>query len=105
MSEREIDYRRELRSYLTGLCFSLLLTVIPFTAVAWVGWTRQTLLWLIGVMALVQVTVHLRYFLHINLSQQKREDLHLILFSTLLLVIMGGGTIWIAASLAGRMEG
>ena len=57
----------------------------------------------IGAFALVQLVVHLRFFLHIDLSHQKREDLQLILFSVLLLAIMALGTIWIMGNLATRM--
>ena len=53
-------------------------------------------------LSLVQMIVHFRFFLHIGFHQ-KREDLQLILFSTLLLFLMVAGTIWIMASLAGRM--
>ena len=60
------------------------------------------LLIVVGVFALVQMIVHLRFFLHISF-RQKREDLQLILFSALLLTIMVMGTIWIMASLALRM--
>ena len=52
--------------------------------------------------ALAQMLVHFRFFLHVSLSQ-KREDLLLILFSAVLLTIMVAGTIWIMASLALRM--
>lgn len=48
------------------------------------------------------VIVHFRFFLHISFSH-KREDLQLILFSTVLLIIMVAGTIWIMGSLATRM--
>jgi cytochrome o ubiquinol oxidase operon protein cyoD len=58
----------------------------------------------IAICGLAQVVVQFRYFLHINLSLQKREDLLLILFSVLLLAIMAGGTIWIMANLAHRMH-
>jgi cytochrome o ubiquinol oxidase operon protein cyoD len=50
----------------------------------------------------VQVIVHLHFFLHIRF-EHNREDLQLILFSTLLLAIMVAGTVWIMASLALRM--
>ncbi len=57
----------------------------------------------LGVCALLQLVVHLRFFLHIDLSRQKREDLQLILFSVMLLTIMAGGTIWIMVNLSMRM--
>jgi cytochrome o ubiquinol oxidase operon protein cyoD len=48
------------------------------------------------------MVVHFRFFLHIGFKE-KREDLQLIVFSALLLLIMVAGTIWIMASLAVRM--
>ncbi len=50
-----------------------------------------------------QVVAQVGWFLHIDLSRQKREDLQLILFSTLILILMAGGTIWVLADLARRM--
>lgn len=55
--------------------------------------------------AVIQVICHFRVFLHVNLAREKREDLQLILFSGLLLLIMAGGTVWIIANLAGRLTG
>ena len=81
---------------------ALLLTLVPFALVHWAGLPRSALLIVIGAFALVQMVVHFRFFLHIGF-RQKREDLQLILFSTLLLIIMVGGTIWIMFSLAQRM--
>lgn len=96
------EERRERRGYLIGVGLSVALTVIAFGSVA-AGLSRTAALWVIGVAAVVQVVAQLRFFLHIDLSRQKREDLQLILFSLLLLAIMVGGTIWILANLAQRM--
>lgn len=96
------EERRDFRTYAWGITLALLLTLVPFALVHWTGVPRFPLLVVIGVFALVQMIVHLRFFLHINLSE-KREDLQLILFSTLVLIIMVGGTVWIMGSLALRM--
>ena len=93
----------ELRAYLVGFALALLLTIVPFAAVAFDLAARTTALAVAGVLGLVQIVVHFRFFLHIDLGRQKREDLQLILFSTLLLAIMAGGTIWIMLNLYGRM--
>lgn len=82
---------------------ALILTLIPFGVVAWSGWSSSAALWLIAGFALVQIVVHFRFFLHIDLSRQKREGLQFILFTVLLLAIMASGTIWIMASLQMRM--
>lgn len=94
--------RREFRSYVWGIAVALLLTLVPFALVHWAEVPRFPLLNVIGAFALVQMIVHFRFFLHIRLSG-RREDLQLILFSTVLLIIMVGGTVWIMGGLALRM--
>ena len=100
---RRLEERREFRSYVWGAALALVLTLVPFALVHLVAMSGQSLLSVIGACALVQMIVHFRCFLHIGF-RQKREDLQLILFSTLLLVLMVAGTIWIMASLAVRMS-
>lgn len=97
------DERRERRSYRVGFAAAAVLTAIPFALVATGAAGREMALVVTGMLALVQVAVHFRWFLHIDLSRQKREDLQLILFSTLLLILMAGGTVWVLADLARRM--
>ncbi len=96
------EERREFRSYVWGIAVALLLTLVPFALVHWAEAPRFPLLNVIGAFALVQMIVHFRFFLHIRLSG-RREDLQLILFSTVVLIIMVGGTVWIMGSLALRM--
>jgi cytochrome o ubiquinol oxidase operon protein cyoD len=101
-SDCAAEERNDFRSYVWGIGLALLLTVVPFALVRWVAMSRGSLLIVIGVFALAQMLVHLRFFLHIGFKK-KREDLQLIVFSALLLTIMVAGTIWIMASLAMRM--
>lgn len=97
------EQARELRSYFIGYGLALGLSVVPFAAVAWGGLPAATTLWLIAAFALVQIVIHFRFFLHIDLGRQNREDLWLILFSVLLFVLMAGGTVWILFNLHMRM--
>lgn len=99
---RKLEERKEFHSYVWGIALALVLTLVPFALVHWAAMPGLPLLGMIGAFALVQMVVHFRFFLHIGF-RQKREDLLLILFSTLLMVIMVAGTIWIMASLAMRM--
>lgn len=96
------DYWNELVTYLIGYIASMVLTIAAF-AVYILELETWTSVVLIGLLGMAQLVVQFRFFLHIDLSKQKREDLQLILFSTLLLAIMAGGTIWIVANLATRM--
>jgi cytochrome o ubiquinol oxidase operon protein cyoD len=97
------DYKRELRSYLAGFGLAAALTAAAFGCVAWGGVSRTTALWVIAASAVAQIVVHLRFFLHIDLSKSKRDDLELILFAILVVALMAGGTIWILGNLRGRM--
>lgn len=99
----DLEYRREFLSYTIGLILALALTGAAF---GMVNWSIAAHFWIeitIGALALIQIMIHFRFFLHIDLSKQKREDLELILFSSLILILMAGGTIWILSNLASRM--
>ncbi|MGH8191757.1 MAG: cytochrome o ubiquinol oxidase subunit IV [Rhodanobacteraceae bacterium] len=94
--------RREMRAYITGVVLALLLTLAAFAVVKWHVMPRASLFYVIGSLAVVQMVVHFRCFLHIGIKQN-REDLQLILFSAVLLILMVGGTLWIMINLASRM--
>ncbi len=89
--------------YSLGLVLSILLTVASFATVISGLVPRDWMIPGLIVLAIVQIVVHLRIFLHIDLSRQKREDLLMLLFTVLLLGIMAFGTLWIMSNLAVRM--
>ena len=91
------------RTYLTGFALALVLTVIPFGLVAFGTLPREATLAVIAVAALVQVLVHLRFFLHLNLSTTPRENIFAIAFAAVLIAIMVGGSLWILFDLHYRM--
>lgn len=101
-SDRGPEERKEFRHYVWGIGLALFLTLVPFALVHWATLPRVSLLVVIGVLAILQMLVHFRFFLHIGLTE-KRENLQLVVFSALLLTIMVAGTIWIMSSLAIRM--
>ena len=101
--EREAEKARELRSYFIGFAAAVALTALPFTLVALGAASASTLGWTIGICALIQVVVHFRFFLHIGWERSTRDDLQLILFTTLIILLMAGGTIWIMGNLHARM--
>jgi len=96
------DLRKERRSYMIGAVVSLVLTLPVFYA-AMTGVTGRPLAIGAGLAALLQITVHLHYFLHLRIKGQTREDLHLVVFTLLILILMGGGTVWILFNLSSRM--
>lgn len=94
----------ERQQYIKGFLWAVVLTVVPFTVVIYNSFSLTTVYLVVALCAVIQIIVHFRYFLHIDLSKQKREDLHLILFSMLLLIIMVGGTLWVLSDLSHRMH-
>tara|TARA_Y100001951_G_scaffold83561_1_gene72526 strand:+ start:315 stop:662 length:348 start_codon:yes stop_codon:yes gene_type:complete len=104
LSEQEAREKSgELRSYLWGFGLALILTLIPFGLAAYTQMAAGTLYLVIAGCAVIQIVVHFRFFLHITLAKNKREDLQLILFTALILAIMVGGTLWILFNLYYRM--
>ncbi|MCH4873445.1 MULTISPECIES: cytochrome o ubiquinol oxidase subunit IV [Pseudomonas] len=99
----QAESRREKRSYYIGICAALILTLIAFGLV-WLKVVAGTqALVVLGVLALLQVVVHLHYFMHIDLGQSHRDDLMLILFTSLILLLIIAGTVWILWDLHARM--
>ena len=99
----EAAYRHDLRGYLTGFILAAILTIVPFALVAAGTVSTSVVLWVVGVLGSLQILVHVRYFLHVDLSAERREELYLMLFSGILLAIMVAGTLWILINLQTRM--
>ena len=97
------EYRSERNSYFIGYALAVGLTAIPFLLVALGALPTPSLLIAIAAFAVVQIVVHFRFFLHIDLSKSKRDDLQLILFTVLIIALMVGGTLWILFDLRMRM--
>jgi cytochrome o ubiquinol oxidase subunit IV len=95
--------RGSLKSYLTGFVLSLLLTAIPFALV--MRGARSTAATLAGICGagLVQILVHLHYFLHLDTSSTARWNVLALIFTLLIMVLFVGGTLWIMSSLNYRM--
>jgi cytochrome o ubiquinol oxidase subunit IV len=91
--------------YLKGFVLALLLTGVPFGLVAAELLPRFTTLVVIAILAVVQVMVHLRYFLHIDVQSTPRDNLLALGFAAVLIFLMVGGTLWIMLDLNARMMG
>jgi cytochrome o ubiquinol oxidase subunit IV len=96
-------YRHDLRGYQMGFALAAVLTIVPFALVATGAWSTIAALWAIGVLGLVQIVVHVRFFLHVDLSRDKREELYLLAFSGALLMLMIAGMLWILFNMYARM--
>lgn len=98
-----LPIERTIKPYLIGLALAVLLTAIPFGLVAAGSLPRQTTLIVIAVLAVIQILVHLTFFLHIDFKTTPRENLVALAFAVVLICIMVGGSLWIMFDLYHRM--
>ena len=95
--------RGSLKSYLTGFVLSLILTAIPFALVMSGVWSSSATLAGICSAGIVQILVHLHYFLHLDTSSAAGWNMLAIIFTLLIMVLFVGGSIWIMNDLHYRM--
>ncbi|MDH2328236.1 cytochrome o ubiquinol oxidase subunit IV [Cereibacter sp. SYSU M97828] len=85
-----------MKSYVTGFVLSVILTAIPFYLVMTgglesKGWTAAVV---IG-MAVVQILVHMIFFLHMTTSAEEGWTMTALIFTIIVVVIMLAGSIWV----------
>lgn len=107
MSEAAIDStgasKGSLKSYLTGFVLSLILTAMPFALVMRGAWSSAAALAGIFSAGIVQILVHLHYFLHLDTSSAAGWNMLAIIFTLLIMALFVGGSIWIMNDLHYRM--
>jgi len=85
-----------LRSYLIGFGLSVILTAIPFWLVmAGVIENKQATAFIIMGFAVVQIIVHMIYFLHMNAKSEEGWTLVALVFTIILVVITLAGSLWV----------
>uniref|UniRef100_UPI003F5CCDA3 cytochrome o ubiquinol oxidase subunit IV n=1 Tax=Candidatus Fukatsuia anoeciicola TaxID=2994492 RepID=UPI003F5CCDA3 len=88
-----------LKSYLIGFVFSIILTVIPFVMVIYNNISHNIILITVVAFALVQIFIHLVYFLHMNQSSTERWNLVAFIFTIIVVTIIIIGSLWIMYNL------
>lgn len=82
--------------YVKGFVLSVILTAIPFGLVMGKVFANPatTTAVILG-FALVQILVHMRYFLHMNAHSEGGWNLLALIFTTVLVVIALSGSLWV----------
>ncbi|MCW6567645.1 cytochrome o ubiquinol oxidase subunit IV [Yersinia ruckeri] len=88
-----------LKSYLIGFILSVILTVIPFVMVMQGTASHTMILATVVTLAVVQIIVHLVYFLHMNGKSDERWNLVAFLFTVMIIAIVVVGSLWIMYNL------
>lgn len=96
--------RGTLKSYTVGFLLSVLLTAAAFGLVMSFRLSRPAALAAILVPAVLQILVHLHYFLHLNTSSRARWNVLALVFALMIMILFVGGTLWIMYHLHYRMQ-
>jgi cytochrome o ubiquinol oxidase subunit IV len=85
-----------MREYVIGFLLSVVLTAIPFWLVmADVITDRSTAVLVLGAFAVVQIVVHMVYFLHMNGKVEGGWTMLSTIFTVVFVVIAIAGTLWV----------
>ena len=83
-------------SYLNGFFLSVLLTAVPFWAVMTGAFKDpSTAALVIMLFAVLQIIVHMIYFLHMNTKSENGWTMMALIFTIILVVITLSGSIWV----------
>ena len=83
------------RGYLIGFALSVILTAIPFWLVMANPLSSQATALIIMAFAVVQIVVHMIYFLHMNRRAEGGWSMMALLFTLVLVVIALSGSLWV----------
>lgn len=85
-----------MRDYVIGFLLSVVLTAIPFWLVMTGAITdKSTTALVIMAFAMVQIVVHMIYFLHMNTKAENGWTVMALIFTIILLVITLSGSLWV----------
>ncbi|CAN5276748.1 cytochrome o ubiquinol oxidase subunit IV [soil metagenome] len=90
--------------YMTGFLLSIILTAIPFFLVMTKTFeSSTTTAFVIMAFAVVQIFVHMIYFLHMNTRSEGGWTLLALLFTLMLVIITLSGSLWVMHNLNSNM--
>ena len=87
------------KSYAIGFILSVILTLIPFGLVMYPTLPKSITLLIVLAFAIVQVLVHLVYFLHLDRSAAQRNNVIAFVFAAIVIVLLVGLSLWIMFSI------
>lgn len=84
-----------LKSYLIGFVLAVILTVVPFLLAMNGYFTPATTAAVVIGLAVVQILVHLVYFLHMDPKSEGGWNILALIFTVIILAIVLAGSIWV----------
>ncbi|MFQ6573239.1 cytochrome o ubiquinol oxidase subunit IV [Pseudomonas sp. UM16] len=87
------------KSYVIGFILSVILTAIPFGLVMFPSMPKDITILVVVALAVIQVVVHLVYFLHMDRSAEQRSNVTTFLFTAMVIALLVGLSLWIMFSI------
>lgn len=91
------------KDYLIGFSLSVILTAIPFVLTMLKLMPTATLVPVILILGVIQIVVHLRYFLHMNSSSSQVWNNLAFIFTAIIVGILIIGSLWVMTHLNHNM--
>jgi len=91
------------QSYLIGFFLSVVLTAIPFGLIMSGALPSGTAIPLCVGFGVVQMVVHLVYFLHMNAASSRSWNMAALVFTVIIVAMVVGGSLWVMAHLDANM--
>lgn len=88
-----------LKSYLIGFILSIVLTVVPYMIAVNHSMTMDAIALSVIVIALIQLLVQVKFFLHLSFKKGDQESSLAFLFTLLIIGILVIGSLWIMYSM------
>ncbi|MBS9719301.1 cytochrome o ubiquinol oxidase subunit IV [Tianweitania sp. BSSL-BM11] len=90
-------------SYITGFVLSVILTAIPFWLVMHGTLDKNWTVFIVMAAAVVQIVVHMVFFLHMNAKSEAGWSLMALFFTLIIVVIVLAGSLWVMFHLNANM--
>ncbi|CAN5226233.1 cytochrome o ubiquinol oxidase subunit IV [soil metagenome] len=91
------------RDYVVGFVLAVILTAIPFWLVMSGSGSKQFTSLLVMAFALVQIVVHMVYFLHMNSKSESGWTMMAMIFTVVIIGIALSGSLWVMFHLTTNM--
>jgi cytochrome o ubiquinol oxidase operon protein cyoD len=90
-------------SYIVGFLLSVILPVIPFGLVMSGALPAHTAVMICVGLGVVQIVVHLIYFLHMNTSSSQSWNMAALVFTVVVVAILVAGSLWVMNNMNANM--
>ncbi|MDG9883777.1 MULTISPECIES: cytochrome o ubiquinol oxidase subunit IV [Pseudomonas] len=93
------------RSYNIGFLLAAILTLVPFALALYPSMSRRVTFAVILGCAVLQILVHVVFFLHLTTAREQRWSLVALVFSVVIIALLVGLSLWIMYYVHANMLG